>query len=159
MLSTQKMPLIICHIEAKKMSMYVKLKSLYNGQWWSSVHNQTGSGKIPGLNTGFMLFCHHSVDKSLGVYRIIFGVSDTNSSSPTTAPSQVWISLQFLWFHLDLPQMVWINLSSDSTLVLMTLDYDHLNQRKYIDPCLAIVKKAKLLHLTDYGPKILLCIV
>ena len=32
----------------------------------------------------------------------------------------------------------------------MTLDYDHLKQRKYIDPCLVIVK-AKLLHLTDYG--------
>ena len=44
------------------------------------------------------------------------------------------------------------------SLVLMTLDYDHLKQWKYIDPCLAIVK-AKLLHLTDYGQKIVLCIV
>lgn len=51
------MPLIICQIEAKKMSMYVKLKSFYNGQCWS-VHNQTGIGKIPGLSTIFMLFCH-----------------------------------------------------------------------------------------------------
>lgn len=135
--------------------VHVSVYSFYNGQHWSSLHNQAGIDCLQNLNTIPM----HSIVKSLRVAQNHLWSSKIVSLSQNRSLSKfcflflllfcfagsTWVCLR--WFALTF----FFRFSPGVNDYIMTI----LKSQMYIDPPMAITKE-KILHLMHYNQNIFL---